>query len=89
MAQIRDRPHDLTDDTIWFVRFEFLTAASMKMAVFWVVAPCSLVDGTMIMMMVCVCLYVCLDVWFYFVPCSLAFLFSLDHSAFQEVFTFL
>jgi hypothetical protein len=27
-----------------FVRFQVLTAASMKMAVFWVVAPCSLVD---------------------------------------------
>jgi hypothetical protein len=26
------------------VRFEVLTAASMKMAVFWVVAPCSLVE---------------------------------------------
>jgi hypothetical protein len=26
-----------------FVRFQVLTAASMKMAVFWVVAPCSLV----------------------------------------------
>jgi hypothetical protein len=27
-----------------WVRFQVLTAASMKMAVFWVVAPCSLVD---------------------------------------------
>jgi hypothetical protein len=26
------------------VRFQVLTAASMKMAVFWVVAPCSLVE---------------------------------------------
>jgi hypothetical protein len=26
------------------VRFEVLTAVSMKMAVFWVVAPCSLVE---------------------------------------------
>jgi hypothetical protein len=26
------------------VRFEVLTAASTKMAVFWVVAPCSLVE---------------------------------------------
>jgi hypothetical protein len=26
------------------VRFEVLTAASMKMAVIWVVEPCSLVD---------------------------------------------
>jgi hypothetical protein len=26
------------------VRFEVLTAASMKMAIFWVVAPCSLVE---------------------------------------------
>jgi hypothetical protein len=26
------------------VRFEVLTAASMKMIVFWVVAPCSLVE---------------------------------------------
>jgi hypothetical protein len=30
------------DDT--HVRFQVLTAASMKMAVFWVVAPCSLVE---------------------------------------------
>jgi hypothetical protein len=28
------------------VRFEVLTAARMKMAVFWVFAPCSLVDFT-------------------------------------------
>jgi hypothetical protein len=27
-----------------YVRFQVLTAASMKMAVFWIVAPCSLVD---------------------------------------------
>jgi hypothetical protein len=27
-----------------FVGFEVLTAVSMKMAVFWVVAPCSLVE---------------------------------------------
>jgi hypothetical protein len=27
-----------------FVRFQVLTAASMKMVVFWVVAPCSLVE---------------------------------------------
>jgi hypothetical protein len=26
------------------VRFEVLTVANMKMAVFWVVVPCSLVD---------------------------------------------
>jgi hypothetical protein len=26
------------------LRFEVLTAVSMKMTVFWVVAPCSLVD---------------------------------------------
>jgi hypothetical protein len=26
------------------VRFQVLTAADMKMAVFWVVAPCSLVE---------------------------------------------
>jgi hypothetical protein len=26
------------------VRFQVLTAASMKMTVFWVVAPCSLVE---------------------------------------------
>jgi hypothetical protein len=26
------------------VRFQVLTAAGMKMAVFWVVAPCSLVE---------------------------------------------
>jgi hypothetical protein len=26
------------------VRFQVVTAASMKMAVFWVAAPCSLVD---------------------------------------------
>jgi hypothetical protein len=29
---------------IW-VRFEVLTAVSMKIAVLWVVAPCSLVEG--------------------------------------------
>jgi hypothetical protein len=28
------------------VRFEVLTAASVKIAVFWVVAPCSLVEAT-------------------------------------------
>jgi hypothetical protein len=28
----------------WFVRFQVLTAASMMMVVFWVVAPCSLVE---------------------------------------------
>jgi hypothetical protein len=27
------------------VRFQVLTAASMKMAAFWVVAPCSLVEA--------------------------------------------
>jgi hypothetical protein len=27
-----------------YVRFQVLTAASMKMVVFWVVAPCSLVN---------------------------------------------
>jgi hypothetical protein len=26
------------------LRFQVLTAASMKMAVFWVVAPCSLIE---------------------------------------------
>jgi hypothetical protein len=26
------------------VRFQFLTVASMKMAVFWVIVPCSLVE---------------------------------------------
>jgi hypothetical protein len=30
---------------IYHVGFEVLTAASMKMAVFWVVAPCSLVEA--------------------------------------------
>jgi hypothetical protein len=29
---------------IWYVRYEVLTAANMRMAVFWVVAPCSLVE---------------------------------------------
>jgi hypothetical protein len=29
---------------VGLVRFQVLTAASMKMAVFWVVAPCSLVE---------------------------------------------
>jgi hypothetical protein len=29
---------------IYLVGFEVLTAVSMKMAVFWVAAPCSLVD---------------------------------------------
>jgi hypothetical protein len=32
------------------VRFEVLTAVSMKMAVFWVVAPCSLVELIALMM---------------------------------------
>jgi hypothetical protein len=31
-------------DEILYVRFLVLAAASMKMVVFWVVAPCSLVD---------------------------------------------
>jgi hypothetical protein len=31
-------------DTDRYVGFEVLTAASMNMAVFWVVAPCSLVN---------------------------------------------
>jgi hypothetical protein len=35
-----------TENDILLVRFEILTAASMKMAVFWVVAPCSLVQVT-------------------------------------------
>jgi hypothetical protein len=33
-----------SSDTLEFVRFEVLMAACMKMAVFWVVVPCSLVD---------------------------------------------
>jgi hypothetical protein len=32
------------DDKNFSVRFQVLTAASMKMTVFWVVAPCSLVE---------------------------------------------
>jgi hypothetical protein len=28
----------------YYVRLEVLTAASMKMAIFWAVAPCSLVE---------------------------------------------
>jgi hypothetical protein len=32
------------DKRLQIVGFEVLTAASMKMAVFWVVAPCSLVE---------------------------------------------
>jgi hypothetical protein len=31
-------------NTFRYVRFQVLTAASMKMAVFWFVAPCSLVE---------------------------------------------
>jgi hypothetical protein len=31
-------------NTFITVRFEVLTAASIKMAIFWVVAPCSLVE---------------------------------------------
>jgi hypothetical protein len=30
---------------LYLVGFEVLTAVSMKMAVFWVVAPCSLVEA--------------------------------------------
>jgi hypothetical protein len=30
----------------YFVRFEVLKVASVKMAVFWVVVPCSLVEVT-------------------------------------------
>jgi hypothetical protein len=36
--------HRLDIDMGVFLRFEVLTAASMKMAIFWVVAPCSLVE---------------------------------------------
>jgi hypothetical protein len=36
-------PHEVRN-SFDFVRFEFLTVTSMKMAVFWVVAPCSLVE---------------------------------------------
>jgi hypothetical protein len=32
------------ENTLHFVGFEVLTAASMEMAVFWIVAPCSLVE---------------------------------------------
>jgi hypothetical protein len=32
------------EDGNWSVRFEVLSVASMKMAVFWVVVPFSLVD---------------------------------------------
>jgi hypothetical protein len=36
---------DVTEDQyMLFLRFDVLTAASMKMFVFWVVAPCSLVE---------------------------------------------
>jgi hypothetical protein len=33
-------------NSLWIVGFEVLTAVSTKMAVFWVVAPCSLVEYT-------------------------------------------
>jgi hypothetical protein len=32
----------LVEHSIWGMKFQVLTAASMKVAVFWVVAPCSL-----------------------------------------------
>jgi hypothetical protein len=35
---------NVTNTMKYFVGFEVLTAVSMKMAVFWVVAPCSLVE---------------------------------------------
>jgi hypothetical protein len=35
---------NIVDIMICFVGFEVLTSASMKMAVFWVVAPCTLVE---------------------------------------------
>jgi hypothetical protein len=34
--------------TVIIVGFEVLTAVSMKTAVFWVVAPCSLVEGKLL-----------------------------------------
>jgi hypothetical protein len=39
MQSIQDRRRNT-----WQVGFEVLTAVSTKMAVFWVVAPCSLVE---------------------------------------------
>jgi hypothetical protein len=38
------RVGSVTNEAFKPVRYQVLTAASMKMAVFWVVAPCSLVD---------------------------------------------
>jgi hypothetical protein len=38
------RVHSLFDPTAFQFRFQFLTATSTEMAVFWDVAPCSLVD---------------------------------------------
>jgi hypothetical protein len=48
------------------VRFQVLTAASMKMAVFWVVGPCRLVESDVyVCMHVCknVCMYACMYVY--------------------------
>jgi hypothetical protein len=39
-----DEPSGSMKGSTFLVRFEVLTAASMKMAVFWVVVPCSLVE---------------------------------------------
>jgi hypothetical protein len=33
-----------TENCTYYVGFEVFTAVSMKMAVFWIVAPCSLVE---------------------------------------------
>jgi hypothetical protein len=37
------QPHDRIAYKYYFVRFQVLTAGSMKMNVFWDVAPCSLI----------------------------------------------
>jgi hypothetical protein len=43
-AQIISNSSKVTANTVIKVGFEVLTAVSTKMAVFWVVAPCSLVE---------------------------------------------
>jgi hypothetical protein len=40
----RRKTHGITGERCIFVGFEVLTAVSTKMAVFWVVVPCSLVE---------------------------------------------
>jgi hypothetical protein len=48
-----DRQTDVQTRSALYVRFQVLTAASTKMVVFWVVAPCSLVTQTAIFSSIC------------------------------------